>query len=194
MPSAPAIKQKQYEFTLRDEALLLLDKRGIVLDIAREVSRLMREAELLGAVIGGIAVVLHGHIRTTKDIDVFTNPPLEPLAELLKANGFAFDRKERAFIKQGVPIHLVLPEQTGPLSNGTIEIEGITTVSLADLVNMKLRSGSADLLRAQDLADVIGLIRHHQLTGSFARHLDKSLRLTFRKLARMVQQEIAKKV
>jgi hypothetical protein len=193
MPSAPSIKQKQDEFTLRDEALLILEKRGAVLEIAREVSRLMREAGLSGAIIGGIAVVLHGHIRTTKDIDIFMPPPLEPLADLLKTHGFAFDRKERAFIKHGVPIHLVLPEQTGSVSQETVEIEGITTVTLADLINIKLRSGSTNLLRAQDLADVIGLIRHHQLTGSFAQHLDKSLRLTFRKLARMVRQEGARK-
>jgi hypothetical protein len=33
-------------------------------------------------------------------------------------------------------------------------------VTLADLINVKLRSGSTNLLQAQDLADVIGLIRH----------------------------------
>jgi hypothetical protein len=194
MPVAIATKQKRDSLTLRHEALLILEKRGAVLDIAREVSRLMREAGLSGAVIGGIAVVLHGHVRTTKDVDIFTNPPLEPLANLLKANGFIFDRKDRAlFIKHGVPIHLVLPDQTGPVSQTAIDIEGITTVALSDLVNMKLRSGSTNLLRAQDLADVIGLIRHHELNSSFARYLDKSLRPTFRKLARLVQQEGSKK-
>lgn len=192
MPAA-ATKRTQPDVTFRNEVLLILDKRGAVLAIAREVSRLMREAGLPGAVIGGIAVVLHGHIRTTKDVDIFTHPPLDPLADLLKANGFIFDRKERAFVKRGVPIHLVLPEQAGPLAQETIEIEGITTVSLADLVNMKLRSGSTNLLRAQDLADAIGLIRHHRLNGSFARYLDKSLRPTFRKLARMIHQEGSRK-
>lgn len=193
MPATILPKQKAYDLTLRNEALLILDKRGAVLDIAREVSRLMREAGLTGAVIGGIAVVLHGHVRTTKDIDILTAPPLEPLATLLKANGFTFDRKERAFLKRGVPIHLVLPDQTGPLSQPAIEIEGVTTVTLPDLVNMKLRSGSSNLLRAQDLADVIGLIRSHQLDSSFARYLDKALRPTFRKLARLVQREDSQK-
>lgn len=193
MPTTAATKRKEPDHTLRNEVLLILDKRGAVLEVAREVSQLMHEANLSGAVIGGIAVVLHGHIRTTKDVDIFARPPLQPLSELLKANGFTFDRKERTFIKHGVPIHLVLPEQTGPLSNETIEIEGITTVTLADLINIKLRSGTTNLLRAQDLADVIGLIRHHQLTGSFARHLDKPLRLTFRKLTRMVRREGSRK-
>jgi hypothetical protein len=174
---------------LRDEALLMLDKRGALLDIAREVSHLMRTAGIPGVVIGGIAVVLHGYVRTTKDIDIFLQPPLEPLADLLTANGFTFDRGRREFIKEGVPVQLVLPEQVGALSTKAVDIEGITTVTLADLINMKLRSGSKNLLRAQDLADVIGLIRHHQLTSGFARHLDKSLRPTFRKLVRLIHRE-----
>ena len=46
-----------------------------------------------------------------------------------------------------------------------------------------------NMLRAQDLADVIGLIRHNRLTSEFAKHLDKSLRPTFRKLVKAIQQE-----
>jgi hypothetical protein len=189
MRSVSVTKQKTYGVNLRDEALLILDKRGAVLDIAREVSRLMRAAGLPGVVIGGVAVVLHGHVRTTKDIDIFLNPPLKPLADLLTSNGFTFDRVERAFVKQGVPVHLVVTEQVGSPPKETVEIEGVTTVTLADLISMKLHSGSTNLLRAQDLADVIGLIRHHQLTSSFARHLDKTLRPSFRKLIRLIQRE-----
>jgi hypothetical protein len=102
---------------LRDEALSLLDRRGSILELAREISRLMR--------------------------------------------------------RQGIP-------------GG---IEGITTVGLADLIEMKLASGMRNMLRAQDLADVIGLIRHNGLTSEYAKHLDKSLRPTFRKLVKAIQQE-----
>jgi hypothetical protein len=59
----------------------------------------------------------------------------------------------------------------------------------AGLIGIKLRSGATNLLRAQDLADVIGLIRHHRLTAEFARHLDKSLRPTFRKLVRTIHRQ-----
>ena len=65
----------------------------------------------------------------------------------------------------------------------------MTTVGLEDLINMKLDSGRRDPLRAQDLADVIGLIRHHGLGADFARRLDKSLRPEFRKLAKAVGTE-----
>lgn len=75
------------------------------------------------------------------------------------------------------------------MKHETIEIEGITTVTLIDLINMKLRSGTENLLRAQDLANVIGLIRHHQLSGEFTRHLDKELRPALRKIIRLIEQQ-----
>ena len=189
MRSVAVTRKYAYGANLLDEALLILDKRGAVLDLAREVSRLMRNAGLPGVVIGGVAVALHGHLRTTKDVDILVNPPLKPLADLLTNNGFSFDRAERAFVKHGVPVHIVSPKQVGSVPKERVEIEGVTTVALPDLIGMKLRSGSTNLLRAQDLADVIGLIRHHRLTGEFARHLDKTLRAPFRKLVRLIQRE-----
>ena len=63
------------------------------------------------------------------------------------------------------------------------------TVSLADLISMKLRSGTRSVLRAKDLGDVIGLIRHHRLTGDFAAQIDPSLRAEFRRLLDAVESE-----
>jgi predicted nucleotidyltransferase len=51
----------------------MLEKRGAVLETARRVSHLLRDNKINGAIIGGVAVVLHGHVRTTKDVDVFIN-------------------------------------------------------------------------------------------------------------------------
>ncbi len=193
MRSVTAARKRINGINLRDEALLILEKRGTVLDTAREISRLMRNAGIPGVVIGGVAVVLHGHVRTTKGVDVFVDPPLQPLANLLTRNGFAFDKMAKAFIKHGVQVQLVLPEHVKLPLRGTLEIDGITTVTLVDLIGMKLQSGSTNILRAQDLADVIGLIRRHQLSGEFARHLDKTLRPPFRKLVRLIQREKSRK-
>jgi len=185
--SSPEVQANRFE--LREEALRLLDGRSLLLDVSRELSALMREARIPGVIIGGIAVVLHGHIRTTRDIDIFIEGPAEALAELLKAHGFAHNPVRREFVRDGLPVHLVLADQLGKPPRQIIEIDGIFTVSLADLIEMKLRSGTVNLLRAQDLADVIGLIRHRRLTGDFARRLDPSLRPTFRKLARAIANE-----
>src|SRR5208283_1173187 len=94
-------------FRLRNEALALLDKQGSILDVARELSQLMRQSGIPGVIIEGIAVVLHGHVRTTRDIDVFVAQSLQPFAELLVANGFAVEAENKEFVRDGVPIHLV---------------------------------------------------------------------------------------
>ena len=177
------------ENRLRNEALSLMEGRGSILDTAREVTALLRASGVSAAVIGGIAVVLHGHWRSTRDIDLLAGSPLEAIAGVLEAHGFRHDPARREFVRDGIPVHLVSPEQAGALVGDMVEIEGIVTVSLPDLIAMKLRSGSANLLRAQDLADVIGLIRRCRLTGEFARNLDRALRPTFRKLARAIERE-----
>jgi hypothetical protein len=164
------------------EALRMLAGESKLLEIAREVSQALRAAGIGGAVIGGVAVVLHGHIRTTVDVDVFT-PDLEQVADLLRERGFAFDAAARQFVKDDIPVHLVTASDLGrPPANFT-DLQQIRTVSLADLISMKLRSGTKDPLRAQDLADVIGLIRARGLKGDFAPQIDKEVRPEFRRLA-----------
>jgi hypothetical protein len=169
--------------------LKLLDRRGVILELAREITALMMRAGIPGVVIGGIAVVLHGHVRTTRDIDIFLDQPTETIADVLIGAGFHFDARRREFVREGVPVHLVTRDQIKRPPKKTTEIEGIRTVSLADLIEMKLASGTANLLRAQDLADVVGLIRQNRLAGEFARHLDKSLRPAYRKLVKAIQKE-----
>jgi predicted nucleotidyltransferase len=41
----------------------------------RDVLACLRDAEAEFMVIGGFAVAHHGHVRATKDIDVFVGPP-----------------------------------------------------------------------------------------------------------------------
>jgi len=172
--------------SLRDEALLILEGRGAILDIARDVTYVLREADLEGAVVGGVAVVLHGYVRTTIDVDIFVDSPLPPFSEALKAAGYSWDRRQAEFHKRGVPVHLVTSEQVRIPPRKIMEIDDIRTVGLADLINMKLDSGLRDPLRAIDLADVIGLIRCHSLSPTFAAKIEKPLRLEFRKFARAV--------
>jgi hypothetical protein len=148
----------------------------------------MRQERIPGVVIGGIAVVLHGHVRSTTDIDIFLDQPLEPLAEALRAHGFQHDAAKSEFVKGDIPVHLVTREHVVRPPRQSIEIDGITTVSLADLIDMKLESGSKKLSRAQDLADVIGLIRKNNLTAEFARYLHRSLRSDYRKVVKAIRE------
>jgi hypothetical protein len=72
--------------SIREEALLILRGRGAILDTAREVSAVLRAQGIEGGVIGGVAVVLHGHVPTTVDVDVHT-PQVERLAAALGRGG-----------------------------------------------------------------------------------------------------------
>jgi len=170
-------------------ALEILDLRGPILDVAREVSEMMRLEGIKGAVVGGVAVVLHGYLRTTRDVDVFCEEPLEALGRHLTECGFQFDRERREFLRDDIPLHLVTLEQLVDRPREIVQIERITTVSLADIIGMKLRSGTHNFLRAKDLGDAIGLIRYHQLTGEFAGKLEKSVRPAFRKVIKALKAE-----
>lgn len=164
----------------------MLEGRGAILDVARDITRVLREADLDGAIIGGVAVVLHGHLRTTADVDVYVSSSLEPVRDALIAADYTFDAAKKEFVKDNVPVHLVTPEQVRFELSEYIEIDNILTVCLADLINMKLETGLNDPLRAQDMADVIGLIRHHQLTGEFSPRINKSVRKEFQKLIKAI--------
>lgn len=66
-------------------------------------------------------------------------------------------------------------------------LEGLPTLSLAKLIESKLACEEGSPRRThRDFADVVELIVIHQLDGSFARFLHKSLRKTFCELVRRV--------
>lgn len=172
--------------SLRDEGLLILEHRGAILDIARHATDVVVGAGVDGAVIGGVAVVLHGYIRTTLDVDLFVARPDPDLKRILTRSGFSFHRHRREFSRDKVPLHIVTLENTRLAPTEFMDLEGIRTVSLPDLINLKLTSGLRDPLRAIDIADVIGLIRCRRLTPAFSTRLVKTVRPEFRRLARAV--------
>ena len=174
--------------SLRDEALLLLEGRGAILSTAREVTEVLAASGFDCAVIGGVATVLHGHVRSTSDVDVFLTQQDDRVREALQDAGFAFDAQHREFRKGAVPVHLVFPEQLSTVPTHFVQISGVRCVDLPGLVTMKLELGTTDPLRAQDIADVIGLIRANQLTGEFTAKIAKSVRSEFRKLAKAIAQ------
>jgi hypothetical protein len=167
---------------LRHEAVLMLENRGTVLHAARIVSRILRENNIRGAVIGGIAVFLHGYLRTTRDVNVFVPPPVERFAGAMTTAGATFDAACGEYFLNGVPVQIVSEDLAAPAPGEPIDVDGVTTVSLPDLISLKLHSGTSNVARAQDIAGVVGLIRRHDLSGPFVPKLHKSVRKGFRNL------------
>ena len=150
-------------------------------DAAVDCDAKLDAAGIPHAIVGGVAVCLHGYRRNTVDLDLLVrredqtraaeqlNPGAVPVRLLLSG--------ERA----GKGAEVVLPDPDSP--GVTVEIEGLSVLDLARLIETKLACGLASTRRThRDLADVLELIAIHSLSRSFARHLHKSLRPAFRKL------------
>lgn len=161
----------------------LLGEGSELLAVARRIS-----GAGAGPILGGIAVFLHGYQRTTRDIDIFAED--SPVAAaVLESLGATWDATRREHTLDGVPIHIVTTRQTGFVPAGSVEIGGIRIVPLADLVAMKLATGLSRPSRAQDLADVVGLIRAVPLDKAFAAKLPADLRTDFKRLVDAVQTD-----
>jgi hypothetical protein len=118
------------------------------------------------ALIGGLAVGVHGHPRATKDVDFLVG------AEAFESAGAIVSFKPGVpLAAEGVPIDSVLaPEEHASLLEGALEqpqsFDGIPVVTPEYLVFMKMIAG-----RRQDLADVEALLRAERVDIERAREL-----------------------
>jgi len=165
-------------------------------DAAQRCHEALAAAKIPHAVIGGVAVCLHGYQRNTVDVDWLVRKDDTPaIRQALSDAGFTWDPSQAEFHgPAGIPVQFVLTgDRAGkgaefllpdPAVKGIVtEIEGLPVLSLARLIETKIACGQGNLRRThKDLADVVELIAVRKLNSSFARHLHKSVRATFREL------------
>ena len=150
------------------------------------------------AVIGAVALNQHGYNRFTTDVDILLSK--EGLARFqreLVGRGYrpAFNGATKKFRStlENVPIEIIttgeFPGDGKPKavvfpdpSSVSVEIDGVQTVRLETLVELKLASGMTGKGRRKDLADVQELIRVLGLPADFAEKLDESVRAIFLEL------------
>ena len=153
------------------------------------------------ALVGGMAMFLHGYRRFTEDVDILvTRDSLKLIHEQLEGSGYLppFEgSKQLRDTDNGVRIEfLVTGGYPGdgkekpvsfpdPATVFTV-IDGIKVLNLPTLVQLKLASGTAPG-RIKDLGDVQELIRVTGLSEEFAEQLDPSVRDQYRKLWRELQ-------
>ena len=140
--------------------------------------RLVSDLDAYGidyAVIGAVALNQHGYQRLTADIDLLMSAEgLKKFQRDLVGRGYrpAFPGATKKFrqTEQNVPIEIIVsgeyPGDGKPKSvqfpgpnECTVVIDGIKTIDLAKLVELKLASGMTGLARLKDLAGVQELIR-----------------------------------
>lgn len=167
-------------------------------DTAVHCHRLLAAADILHAVLGGVAVCLYGYQRNTVDLDILVRPnDSAAIRTALEGGAFVWDPTTVEFRSQAdIPVYLLMTgDRAGSGSevrladpnDSTVvrEIEGLPVLSLERLIETKLACGLGSLRRThKDFADVVELIVQRQLSSSFARHLHNAVRPTFRKLVR----------
>ncbi len=139
-------------------------------------------------VLGGIAVYLHGYPRATTDLDLYTDDRRVTASELENA-GARWDATRREHVLAGVPIHTVTPDEARHEVEKQSIIDGVRVVSLRDLISIKMLCGLENVLRGQDVGDVVQLIRRIPLDKRFAGKLPPKLRAPFKKLVDAVRAD-----
>ncbi|HEY7315301.1 MAG TPA: hypothetical protein VH643_38575 [Gemmataceae bacterium] len=155
----------------------------------RRIVKRLEKAQIPYAIVGGMAVNAHGHHRTTDDLDVLLTP--EGLAEFRKRfvprQYDPHPRLPRRFTDRTNQVTIdflvtgLFPGsgKPGPISypDPAAVRETIDDAQVLDLLNLVQLKLAAR--RYQDFADVVSLIRVHQLDESFADRLHPSVRNDF---------------
>jgi hypothetical protein len=187
---------KRYQEGLAEATRFFMGKSDVQ-EAARRLEARLQELQIPYAVAGGLAVVAHGHLRVTVDVDVLLTPDgLRRFKEASLGRGWL----ERVAGGRGlrdavcnVPIDVLLTgsypgdgkphgiQFPDPAAVAVVMAEG-RFLQLRTLVELKLASGIWAIDRLQDLADVIKLIRVNQLPEEFAEQLHATVRAKYREL------------
>lgn len=169
------------------------------------LSRLVRDLENLNidyAVIGAVALNQHGYQRLTVDIDVLlTKDGLIRFRNELVGLGYrpAFEGAKKKFrtTEENIPVDVIttgeFPGEGSPTPvafpnpvDACVNIDGVNTLTLEKLIELKLASGMTAPDRLKDLADVQELIKLKNLEANFASKLNEYVREKFVELAQAV--------
>jgi hypothetical protein len=158
----------------------------------RELANRLKEAGIDYAVIGGMALNLHGFERMTVDVGLLMTP--EGLSRFRNEPGGlgyapAFQGAKKRFkaTATGVPVDIIAsgeyPGDARPKPvafpdprDASDEIDGIRVITLPQLIQLKLASGLSAPHRLKDLGDVQSLIGALHLPRDISLQLDPSVR------------------
>ncbi|MEJ7698157.1 MAG: hypothetical protein WKF71_00710 [Pyrinomonadaceae bacterium] len=187
-----------------DEGLRFFMGEGTLNETLRRVAKNLDSHRIDYNVIGAVALNQHGYRRFTEDIDLLlTRGGLEKFRNELVGKGFrpAFEGATRKFrtTRENVSIEIItageFPGDGKPKpvvfpnpNESETEIDGIKTVSLEKLIELKLASGITAPHRLKDLADVQEIIKIKNLSVEFTEKLDPYVREKFFELHKAVEE------
>lgn len=186
---------------------------GPVHETLRNITERLSQSGIDYAVIGGMALALHGLVRPTQDVDLLlTAVGLKEFQTRLVGLGyrptFAGANKHFRDTDTGVKVEIITtgeyPGDGQPKAiafpnpvDVAVTLDGFQVVRLESLIELKLASGmSAKHRELRDLADVQQLIETLQLPQDLSRNLDESVRgeyLRLWDLAQLAKGDLANK-
>jgi hypothetical protein len=185
------------------EGIRFFSGQGMVNNALRRITEDLTRHGIDYTVIGAVALNQHGYRRFTEDIDLLlTKEGLAEFREKLVGLGYrpAFEgaRKKYRTTAENIPVEIVvtgeypgdgLPKavQFPDPKDVSVEIDGVKTITLEKLIELKLASGISAPHRLKDLADVLELIRIKELSADFAMRLDESVRQEYLELQKAAE-------
>jgi hypothetical protein len=175
---------------LRESEEFFMKRDKVHTTLERLVHRLDREG-IDYAIIGGMALNIHGYNRVTQDVDLLLSEVgLEQFKRKCVGLGYvpSFPDAQKSYLdaESRVPIEIVTTGQypgdgkpkpvvfPEPASSSE-EIEGLRVIKLEKLIELKLASGLTASHRLRDLADVQDLIVLLKLPRELSNSLDTSV-------------------
>jgi hypothetical protein len=168
--------------------------KGNVHASLRRITARLDTLQIPYAIVGGMALFLHGYQRFTDDVDLLVTPEnLQRIHEHLEGLGyvppFAGSKNLRdtesgvrieflttgAFPGDGKPKPVAFPDP----ADAAIVVDNLRILALPRLIELKLASGMTNPARLRDHADVLELIKTLHLPATFADQLNPYVRDTF---------------
>jgi hypothetical protein len=179
------------------EGSMHFEKESAVFKTLLRIAKKLDELKVPYAVVGGMALFLHGFRRFTEDINILVSRDgLRVIHEQLEGAGyrppFAGSKNLRdtdsvvrieflvagGFPGDGKPKPVLFPDPEGV----GITIDGISCLNVPALIELKLASGMTEPGRIKDLADVQELIVTLQLPLDLANELNPFVRDKYKEL------------
>jgi uncharacterized protein YwgA len=185
------------------EGLKFFRGEGMINDALKRIVADLDRNKIEYAVIGAVALNQHGYRRFTEDIDLLLSKKgLEDFREKLVGLGYrpAFEGAKKKFrtTEENIPVEIITsgefpgdglpkPVEFPDPAEFAVIIDGVKTVSLEKLIELKLTSGMTAGDRLKDLADVQELIKLKSLEEGLAERLNPFVKEKYLELHRSVR-------
>jgi hypothetical protein len=170
------------------EGSRFFEEKSAVQDTLRKITKRLADLSIPYAVVGGMALYMHGFRRFTDDVDLLVTPEgLKEIHDRLEGLGYVppfAGSKQLRDAETGVRIEFLIsgaypgdgkPKPVAFPDPATVSVDlgGINYLRLETLVELKLASGmTGGMHRIKDFADVIELIKILKLPADFASQLN----------------------